>query len=179
MVIETKIKTDELLKFAIDNDMIDMSFVQEQIKMKKREELLNKHPYKIWEGKDGRWYTYIPDKEKRRVLKKKATQKVLENEIIKYWEAELEDPTIFDVFEEWNNRRLELKKISEATHLRNKQIFNRHYKEFGKHRIKLIDEEQIVEFLEEQIAYYNLTAKAFSNLKTVTRGFLKRAKKES
>lgn len=177
MVIETKIKTDELLKFAIDNDMIDMSFVQEQIKMKKREELLNKHPYKIWEGKDGRWYTYIPDKEKGRVLKKKATQKALENEIIKYWEAELEDPTIFDVFEEWNNRRLELKKISEATHLRNKQIFNRHYKEFGKHRIKLIDEEQIVEFLEEQIAYYNLTAKAFSNLKTVTRGFLKRAKK--
>lgn len=70
-----------------------------------------------------------------------------------------------------------MKKISDATHLRNMQIFNRHYKEFGKHRIKAIDENQIVEFLEEQIAYHNLTAKAFSNLKTITRGFLKRAKK--
>lgn len=32
-------------------------------------------------------------------------------------------------------------------------------------------------FLEGQIPIHNLTAKAFSNLKTVTRGFLKRAKK--
>lgn len=33
------------------------------------------------------------------------------------------------------------------------------------------------EFLEEQIPEHNLKAKAFSNLKTVTRGMLKRAKK--
>ena len=113
-----------------------------------------------------------------RVLKeKKQSKKDLEDDIIEYWEDELEDPTITDVFEEWNNRRLELKKISEATHLRNCQVFNRHYEEFGKYRIKSIDENQIVEFLEEQIAYHNLTAKAFSNLKTITRGFLKRAKK--
>lgn len=165
------------MKFAIDNDMIDMSFVQEQIEMKKREEILKKHPYKIWKGKDGNWYTYLPNKEKGRVLKKKTIKKDLEDDIIEYWEDELEDPTITDVFEEWNNRRLELKKISEATHLRNCQVFNRHYEEFGKYRIKSIDENQIVEFLEEQIAYHNLTAKAFSNLKTITRGFLKRAKK--
>lgn len=165
------------MKFAIDNDMIDMSFVQEQIEMKKREEILKKHPYKIWKGKDGNWYTYLPNKEKGRVLKKKTIKKDLEDDIIEYWEYELEDPTITDVFEEWNNRRLELKKISEATHLRNCQVFNRHYEEFGKYRIKSIDENQIVEFLEEQIAYHNLTAKAFSNLKTITRGFLKRAKK--
>lgn len=165
------------MKFAIDNDMIDLSFVQEQIEMKKREEILKKHPYKIWKGKDGNWYTYLPNKEKGRVLKKKTIKKDLEDDIIEYWEYELEDPTITDVFEEWNNRRLELKKISEATHLRNCQVFNRHYEEFGKYRIKSIDENQIVEFLEEQIAYHNLTAKAFSNLKTITRGFLKRAKK--
>lgn len=33
------------------------------------------------------------------------------------------------------------------------------------------------EFLETQIPLYNLTSKAFSNLKGTTRGFLKRAKK--
>ena len=37
--------------------------------------------------------------------------------------------------------------------------------------------EEIEDFLERQIAEQNLTAKAFSNLKTVTRGLLKRAKK--
>lgn len=61
--------------------------------------------------------------------------------------------------------------------MRNTQIFNRHYSEMGKKRIKAVCPEEYEEFLEEQIVAHNLTAKAFSNLKTVTRGFLKRAKK--
>ena len=43
----------ELLKYAIENGMIDISYVQEQIEMSKRKELLEKHPYKIWQGADG------------------------------------------------------------------------------------------------------------------------------
>lgn len=45
---------DDLLKYAVENGMIDLSYVQEQIEMNKRKELLDKHPYKIWEGKDGK-----------------------------------------------------------------------------------------------------------------------------
>lgn len=165
------------MNYAIDNGMIDMSYIQEKINMSKRKELLNKHPYKIWEGKDGKWYTYIPDQEKGRILKKRINKEILEEDIIKYWKAEQENPTITEVFEEWNDRRLELKKISKSTHLRNQQIFNRHYNEFGNQKIKSVDPEDFEEFLEEQIPQYDLTAKAFSNLKTVTRGFLKRAKK--
>lgn len=168
----------ELLKFAIENGMLDTALVREMIEMQKKKEILEKHPYAIWEGKDGNWYTYLPNKEKGRVLKKKKDRLSIENDVVKYWKSEMENPTICEVFEEWNNRRLELKKISNATHLRNKQIFNRHYKEFGKRRIKSTDTEDIEEFLEEQIPEHNLTAKAFSNLKTVTRGFLKRAKKQ-
>lgn len=63
------IPKSEILQYAIDNDMIDSVFIQEQIKMQRNEELLSKHPYKIWEGKDGKWYSYFPDKEKGRVLK--------------------------------------------------------------------------------------------------------------
>lgn len=157
--------------------MIDMSYVQKQIEMKKREEILSKHPYKIWKGKDNKWYTYLPNKENGRILKKKISREAIENDVIKYWESELEDPTITEVFEEWNDRRLELKQISNATHLRNTQIFNRHYSEFGNRRIKSLGINEFEEFLEEQIPSHNLTAKAFSNLKTVTKGFLKRAKK--
>lgn len=51
---------DELLKYAVEHDMIDLSYVQEQIKMNRRRELLEKHLYKIWEGKNGKWYTYLP-----------------------------------------------------------------------------------------------------------------------
>ena len=168
---------DDVLKYAVENGMIDMTYIREQIEMNKRKELLEKHPYKIWEGKDGKWYTYLPDDEKGRRLVKRTQKQSIEDEVAKYWEEELENPTIQEVFTEWNDRRLELGKISKSTHLRNHQVFNRHYKEFGEKHIKNIRPEEIEDFLEEQVPKHNLTAKAFSNLKTITRGLLKRAKK--
>lgn len=171
------VANNDVLQYAIENGMIDLAYVQEQVEMNKRKELIEKHPYSIWEGKDGKWHTYLPDNEKGRKLKKRTTQKEIEDVVIKYWREQYENPTIEEVFTEWNNRRLELKKISDATHLRHKQIFNRHFIEFGQRKIKSIDPEEVEDFLEEQISEHNLTAKAFSNLKTVTRGLLKRARK--
>lgn len=170
-------QSNDILRFIINSGMLDISDVQKNMEAMKRKELLEKHPYKIWQGKDSKWYTYLPDDKKGRVLKKRATQKAIEDDVIEYLKAELENPTLTEVFNEWNDRRLELKKISDATHLRNRQIFNRHYKEFGEKRIKSVDADTIGEFLETQIPLYNLTSKAFSNLKAITRGFLKRAKK--
>jgi len=167
----------EILKYATENGMINLSYVQEKIEMEKRKELLEKHPYKIWEGRDGKWYTYLPDETKGRVLKKRTSENAIENDIVEYWKSESENPTISEVFHEWNDRRLELRKISKATHLRNRQIFERHYSEFGCRKIKTASTEEFEDFLEEQISEKELTAKAFSNLKTVTRGLLKRAKK--
>lgn len=168
---------NEILQFIINNGMINISDVQNSMETMKREELLKKHPYKIWQGKDTKWYTYLPDGEKGRILRKRTTKRAIEDDVIEYWKTELENPIIREVFDEWNNRRLELKKISNATHLRNKQTFDRHYKEFGNKRIKSVSADDIGSFLEEQIPLHNLTSKAFSNLKTITRGFLKRAKK--
>lgn len=169
---------EELLKYAVANGMIDLSYVQEQIKMKERKQLLSKHPYKIWEGKNGKWYTYLPDEKKGRVQKERKSQKDIEDLVISYWKDQMENPAIIEVFNEWNDRRLELNKISKATHLRNVQIFNRHYKEFGRRKIKSVSNDDFGDFLEEQISKETLTAKAFSNLKTITRGLLKQAKKK-
>ena len=44
--------------------MINVGDVQNSIEAMKKEELLKKHPYKIWEGKEGEWYTYLPDEKK-------------------------------------------------------------------------------------------------------------------
>ncbi len=165
------------MQFIIQSGIINFDDVQNSMEAMKRKELLEKHPYKIWQGKDGKWYTYLPDDKKGRTLKKRTSQKAIEDDVISYLKTELENPTIIEVFHEWNDRRLELKKISDATHLRNKQVFNRHYKEFGNQRIKVISADDFDRFLEEQIPLHNLTSKAFSNLKTITRGFLKYAKK--
>lgn len=169
----------ELLKYAIENGIINPALVQEQIEMQKRKELLEKHPYKITCGKDGRWSTYLPDKEKGRKQIKKTNKDELIDEIVAFWETEMYNPTISEIFEDWNNRRLDLKQISKSSYDRNRQRFDRHFNnEFGQRRIKNVSWEEIEEFLEEQIPKYNLTAKSFSGLKGITKGFLQYAKKK-
>ena len=168
---------DDILQYAIDNGIIDLSYVQQQIEMNKRKELLSKHPYEIWKASDGKWKTYLPDDEKGRVQRKRNTQKEIEDMIVDFWKEKLDNPTLEEVFNEWNDRRLELKKISAATHLRNRQIFKRHYNDCKCERIRDLTILDYEEFLEEQIAVHDLTSKAFCNLKSVTRGLLKRAKK--
>ena len=74
--------SDELLKYALEHGMINMSDVQEQVEMNKREEILEKHPYDIWKGKDGNWHTYLPDKEKGRIPKKSKSKSKVEQEVI-------------------------------------------------------------------------------------------------
>lgn len=165
------------MQYAVDNGILNLAYVQERIEMTKRDELLKKHPYKIWEGTDGKWHTYLPDGKKGRIPRKRNTLEEIQQVVIDYWKQQEENPTIQEVFNEWNDRRLSLKKIKPATHMRNKQIFNRFYKKMGKKRIKSLEVDELEDFLEEQIAQFDLTAKAFSNLKSITKGFLKRAKK--
>lgn len=147
--------------------------------MIKKEEVLSKHPYKIWQGTDGNWRTYLsdPDKKNGRKLIKKKEKADVENAIVDYWKEKENNPTIDEIFTEWNDRRLQLNKISNSTYLRNKQFYNRHYNEFGKRRIKTISKDEWEDFLEEQIPKFNLTSKAFGGVKGITRGFLRRAKK--
>ena len=168
-----------MLKYIQNNDIIDLSYVQEMKEMAERDKYLQQHPYKIWQGKDGKWRTYLPDKTKAngRKLIKRTSEEDIKKEVAKYYRKEAENPTIQEVFEEWNDRRLQLGKIAAPTHQRNCQIYERHYEKLGKRRIRYVAPDEFSDFLEIQIAEHNLTAKAFSNLKTITRGFLKRAKK--
>lgn len=171
------IKND--LLYLLNNGMIDESQVHDFVEKMKNKELLDMHPYKIWQNKsDGKWYTYFPDEKKGRVLKKRKKKEDLEKVIIEFWKHETKNPTIKEVFQEWNNRRINRNKISEATYMRNQQLFDRHYKEMGQKHIKNLTASELQDFLEEQISAYNLTAKAFSNLKSITKGFLLRAKRQ-
>lgn len=48
-------QSNEILRFIINSGMIDISDVENSMEAIKRKDLLRKHPYKIWEGKDGKW----------------------------------------------------------------------------------------------------------------------------
>ena len=68
-------QSNDILQFIISNGIIDINDVRNSIEVMKRKELLEKHPYKIWEGKDGKWYTYLPAQGGGRALKKRKSKK--------------------------------------------------------------------------------------------------------
>ncbi len=80
----------EILKYIEENGIIDLTYVQEQIEMKKREEILKKHPYSIWfNEKENVWYSYLPDSSKtnnRRKIKRK-NKNDLEKIICDYYQS--------------------------------------------------------------------------------------------
>ena len=166
------------LKYLIDSGIIDVPNIQSIIEMRQKQELLKNHPYKIWCGSNGKWYTYLPDEEKGRILKKKSTRKDIEDVIIQYQESVMSNPTIDDLFTEWNDHRRDIGRIAKSSHTRLRQVYDRHFKEFGKRRIANVKENEWIDFLEAQVFEHNLSSKAFASLKSVVRGMLKWAKRQ-
>ena len=63
----------ELLQFVLKNDILNLDDVKEAMR--------KKHPYSIWQGKDGRWRTHIPDitqKSGRKLVVKSTEEKIYE-----------------------------------------------------------------------------------------------------
>lgn len=160
-----------------EDDKMMIAHIQAEIMTRQREKYLNKHPYSTYQGKDGKWYTTLPDKEKGRKKVKRNTKKEVDDIVVNYWKDAEENPTIEELFYEWNDLRLERKKIGKASHSRYAQCYRRHFGKFGKEKIKSISPEDVEEFLEFELSDKELSAKAFSSLKTVTTGILKRAKR--
>lgn len=170
--------TSDELKIAEKLGIVKLSMLREQIEMAKRQATLEQHPYKIWQGKDGKWWTYLPDKEKGRKQVKKSTQKAIEDAVVDYWKAETDNPTIEDIFNEWNDQRYAEEVVANGTHNRARQLFEEHYKEFGKRRIKSVSLDDYVEFLESRVTHHQTSASGFSNLKGITTGIITRAKRK-
>ena len=168
----------EMLKFAIENGMIDPALVQERIEMHKREELLKKHPYKIYQGTDGKWYTYLPDEKRGRVLKKRSAKRELENVVIAFWNQKDENPTVDMIFHEWVESKTQREEISKSTRDRYERQYNQCFSSFGKRKIKSLSEYDIENFVLDSIHEYNLTVKGYSNLRTLVFGIFRLAKKK-
>ena len=144
---------------------------------KKRKEYLNMHQYKIYMGKDKYWYTYIPKEGSGRKKIRRRTKELVQDYVIDFWKEQEENPTVRELFRDWNDTRFERKKIARSTYDRYNQVFERHFEKFGRRRIRNLSPEDIEEFLEMEIARLDLTAKAFTNLKSIMIGILRRAKR--
>lgn len=112
-----RIETNQLLQNALDKGIIDISDVQEKLIMKRIDEIIEKHKYKIWQGDNGFWYTYLPDDSKQngRKLVKKKTEKKLYEALLKFYdETDKKDYiTFYDCFLSYKELKSEV--VSENT----------------------------------------------------------------
>ena len=155
----------DLLKYALSHGMIDVSYMQEQVKMNKRNEILNKHPYSIWESKDGKWHTYLPDKKKGRVPRKRNSQKEIEDLVIEYWKTQEELPKTFDdAYHLW--RKSHDVTLSNNSIVKYNTDYNRFFKEntFNKKEVEKITEEDIKTFIILTVKEQKLGKKACKTL---------------
>lgn len=170
-----------LLKYMIENDMIDVEHIQEQMEMKERRQLLEQHTSKIWQGKDNRWYTYLPDEKEGRVLKKRSTKRAIEDVVIEYWKKKIENPTVEDIFYRWIDEKIEYHEISQATYDRYIIDFKRYFINddcFYKRKIRQITGEDVEVFVKKTISQQNLSSKSYGNLRTLIYGIFKKCKND-
>ena len=73
--ILASLSPQEILDFQIRNGMLNLDDVREQIVDTERKKILKAHPYAISRGKDGRWRTWVPDKNAKDCRKKIAKTK--------------------------------------------------------------------------------------------------------
>ena len=166
------------MKYAVENGIIDLEHVQEEIEMKEREKILKEHPYKIWQGKDEKWHTYLPDKERKRISKKRNTEREIQDLVVKYWKERNEVHTIESIFYEWINEKIKYKEIEKATYDRYETDFKRFFDgSFRKTNIKNVTEDILEKFIKTTISEKQLSSKAYSGLRTLLIGIFKYAKK--
>lgn len=159
-------KDRELLNYALEHGMIDMSYVREQIEMNKRREMLEKHPYAIWQGKDGKWRTYLPDQSSRRMIKR-STRESVEDAVVEYHKSlkENQPNTFDDVYWMWRKVQDELVE-SPNTPLKYDTDYERYFKQndFLKREIDAINEDDIKMFMHRTIKELSLCKKAAKTL---------------
>ena len=171
----------DLLQYALEHDMISMSYIQEQVNMNKRKEILEKHPYKIWEGKDGKWRTYILDENGKRILKKLSTKKAVQNIIVSYYEniekAKTEDYSFHSYFQKWKEKQVSYG-VSNNTLTKYDSDYKLYFEnsKFEKLDIRKINEEDITAFVIQQIKKLNLKEKAGKSLMGYINGVFKHAR---
>ncbi len=167
-----------MLKYIEENGIIDLTYVQEQIKMKKRDEILKRHQYSIWfNEKENVWYSYLPDGSKannRRKIKRK-NKNDLEKMICDYYQlspdnhAEKEKPkeslSVENLFYEFMKHKTN--EVNSGTVKRMMADWNRFYKpdeEFIAMPVKNLTKINIDDFFNSVLVEHNLKKKAFYNM---------------
>jgi integrase len=157
--------------------MIDLAYVQEQVEMKKREEILKRHQYSIWHSnKEDVWYSYLPDDSKannRKKIKRKR-KRDLEDVICDFYLSvqnesqeteQLKDYSIESMFYEFMTHKAN--EVNSGTIKRMMADWTRFYepeKEFIAISVQNLTKVNVDDFFNAVLGKHNLKKKAFYNM---------------
>jgi len=89
--------------------MINMDNVRDKVNKMKDNEYLSMHEYSIWQGENGKWYTYFHDESSKsgRKLVKRKDEQTIKNTIIKYYKEKenQSEETFYECFIKWKGRQ--------------------------------------------------------------------------
>lgn len=167
---------DKRLLNEFNYDILESLDIDELIAMKEEKKYLEKHPYAIWQSKDGKyWYTTFPDKTRPRGVRqiRRNSEKEIKQAIVEYWIEIPDKKTVQEVYEEWANNRLEMKRIIKSTYVNVNSVFNVHFSEIIARPIDSIRPIDWCDFLEKELISHNMTKSMFGTLKSLVTGIIK------
>ena len=160
----------EILNNLPERDNLNTDDVLEEVKeIMKRKTILKQHKenYKVWQAKDGRWKTKLPDGSKYGKLVAKATLENLENFIVDFYKAkeETDKITMATIYPKF----LEYKYLSseKGTASKLQWVWNSYYKDSTIIKVELskMTVGDLSDWLLELIDKRNLTKKRYLEVK--------------
>lgn len=141
---------EELLKYAIKCGKLDLAQVQADYAMEEKRKIIEQHRYKIWEGKDGKWRTYLPEINNDRRLVKRNTRESIEDAIVAFYkgkEANSRIITFEDAYFKWRTYQEQL--VGSNTITKYESDYRRYFEnvEFCKQNIEAIGEDEVKLFI--------------------------------
>lgn len=164
----------DLLSFALKNGMLDLNTIQV---LYTENYIMEKHNEKIWQGSNGRWYTYVPsaeNKAKRRLIAKSSKEKLLEA-VLEFYNPK---DTVESVFYEWLDKKLERGEIYKQTYDRYENDYKKYLKNIGSLTFNKISQLWLEDYIKDKIKDEKLTSKQWSKVRTLIYGIFKLARKK-
>lgn len=175
---ERFVKIDILESLISSDTIITHAQLQKELEEMKNEALLKNHPYAIWQGKDGRWFTHLVDKDGKRVTRVRKTEKELQKEIIKFYKSLEENPTVNQLFQEWMDRKTQNEDLAPATDTRYRGLYKTYFEPLRRKKIRNVRPVDIEDFVYYVIHEFGLSRKEFNGVRTVLYGIFRLARRK-
>jgi len=169
--------SQSILDYLQRSGMINVDDVMENMK---KEEIIKAHPYKIYQGADGRWYTYVPDEEKPNKRKKvvKRTEEQLNQALYDYYQGReeknsLANATLQSLYPMWKEYKA-LHTNADASITRFESEWKKHYlgKEIANIPIRKLDKLTLDTWAHTLIKDYDMTSTKYYNATLIMRQML-------